>query len=322
MEEHTAGSLMSPGFVAVSEDDTVEEVIEILRAIPEETELIYYVYVLGGSEQLKGIVSLRKLITAPPQTPVGGLMETDLVTVQPAEDRETVADLVRRYDLIALPVTDDFGRMLGIITVDDVLTTIEEEAEEDVARFAGSIEEGDPAPGRAWPAVRRRLPWLAAAMVIELSIAYLLLRPLPTDLLVLTVAYIPLLVFVGGNTAVQAAARVLVRLVSGKTQSWSPWTAARKELEAGVLLAVLAAAIGMPALVLFGRGWEFAAVVSLALAIAVIAGAGIGATLPVALHRMHLDPAIASGPLLGSAMDIVSLSVYLTLATTFSKVIT
>lgn len=320
--EGSAGRFMSQDFVAVGQHATADEVIETLREVPEDVELIYYVYVLGGSDQLKGVVSLRGLITADADRPVRELMETDVQSVRPDEDREAVADLVRRYNLLAVPVTDELGRMLGIVTVDDVLEVMEQEAEEDVLRFAGLVEEDDRGVRRSWPAVRRRLPWLAAATVIELSLAYILLRPLPTDLLVMTVAYIPLLVFVGGNTAVSAAARVLVRLDSGRSEAWSPWVQARRELQAGLLLAVLAAGLTLPLLVVLGRRWEFALVVAVALAITVVAGAGLGAALPVMLQRLRLDPAIASGPLLGSAMDIVSLTVYITLALTFSRAIT
>jgi magnesium transporter len=160
------------------------------------------------------------------------------------------------------------------------------------------------------------------ATAIELAIAYLFLRPLPIDVLVVIVAYIPLLVFVSGNVAIQAAARVLVRLQSGRTEAWSPWSQAWNEMQAGLVLAVLAAILSAPLLVLLGRQWEFAVLVSGALGVAVVLGAGVGAVLPVLLHRLRLDPAIASGPLLGSAMDILSLSVYLALAAAFSKVIT
>lgn len=319
--EGTAGRLMSPDFVAVGEDVTAEGVIATLRAVPEDVELVYYVYVLGGSEQLKGVVSLRRLITAEAQTSVGDLMETDLTSVRPNDPEEAVADLVGRYDLLAVPVTDEFGRMLGIVTVDDVLEMMEEEAEEDVLRFAGSIEEEDVGPSRAWPAFRRRLPWLAAAMIIELALAYFLLRPLPVEVLVVTVAYIPLLVLVSGNTAVQAAARVLVRLVSGQTEAWSPWKQAKREMKAGLILGALASGLSIPVLILLGRRWQFSIVVGAALAVSIVLGAGLGATLPVVLQRLRLDPAIASGPLLGSAMDIVSLSVYLSLAAAFSYVI-
>lgn len=317
--EDSAGRRMSQDFFAVGQDATADEVIARIRDMAEDVELIYYVYVLGGSEQLRGVVSLRDLITTSPDTPVGDIMLADIVSVRPEEHIESVVDIVRRYNLLAVPVTDDLGRMLGIVTVDDVLEAIEEEAEQDVLRFAGSIEGEDSDARKTWPAVRRRLPWLAIATLIELAIAYVLLRPLPDELLVMTIAYIPLLVFVGGNTAVQAAARVLVRLVSGKTESWSPWRQAKRELEAGVILAALAAAATFPIVLLLGQDIRFAAIVAPAVAITVVVGAGVGAALPVVLHRLKLDPAIASGPLLGSVMDLVSVFVYVTLALTFSR---
>ncbi|HLF69393.1 MAG TPA: CBS domain-containing protein, partial [Actinomycetota bacterium] len=235
--EDSAGRRMSQDFVAVGEELSADAVIERLREVPEDIELIYYVYVLGGSEQLKGVVSLRKLLTAPSITTVGSLMETDVVSIRPNDDVEAVVDLVRRYDLLALPVTDDLGRMLGIITVDDVLEAMEEESEQDVLRFAGSINDQAQAI-TAWPTFRRRLPWLAISTLIELLIAYLLLRPLPRELMAATVAYIPLLIFLGGNAAIQAAARVLVRLQGPRTEAWSAWKQARRELEAGALLGV------------------------------------------------------------------------------------
>lgn len=317
--EDSAGRRMSQDFFAVGLEETADEVIAKIREVPEDIELIYYVYVLGGSEQLRGVVSLRDLIVSSPDTRVEEIMISDIVSVRPEEHIEAVVDMVHRYNLLAVPVTDDIGRMLGIVTVDDILETIEEEAEQDVLRFAGSIEDEDPDRRRTWPAVRRRLPWLAIATLIELGIAYLLLRPLPGHLLVLTVAYIPLLVFVGGNTAVQAAARVLVRLVSGKSESWSPWRQARRELEAGVILAVLAALAAFVVVLAVGQDVKFAAVVAPAMALTVVIGAGLGASLPVLLQRLRFDPAIASGPLLGSAMDLVSVFIYVTLVLTFAR---
>lgn len=316
--EDSAGRRMSQDFLSVGEESTVEQVIQQMRDVSEDVELIYYVYVLGGSEQLKGVVSLRRLITAAANARIGDLMEIDVESVRPDADVEAVVDVVARYNLLACPVTDEFGRMLGIVTVDDVLETMEEEADEDVLRFAGSFEEESPSTPRVWPALRRRLPWLATATLIELFIAYVLLRPLDPKLLVVVVAYVPLLLFVGGNTAVQAAARVLVRLESERTESWSPWTQARRELEAGALLALLASALTFPFLALQGKSWQLAAVVTPAIGLTVLFGAGLGSVLPVILQRLRFDPAIASGPLLGSVMDVVSLLLYIALATVFS----
>ncbi|MEO7803064.1 MAG: magnesium transporter [Actinomycetota bacterium] len=316
--EDSAGRRMSQDFLSVGEESTVEHVIQQMREVSEDVELIYYVYVLGGSEQLKGVVSLRRLITAAPNARIGDLMETDVESVRPDADVEDVVDVVSRYNLLACPITDEFGRMLGIVTVDDVLETMEEEAGEDVLRFAGSLEDQTPGKAKVWPALRRRLPWLGAATLIELFIAYVLLRPLDPKLLIAVVAYIPLLIFMGGNTAVQAAARVLVQLESERTESWNPWSQARREVEAGVLLALLAGALTFPFLALLDKSWQLAAVVTPAVCLTVVFGAGLGSVLPVVLQRLRLDPATASGPLLGSIMDVVSLAVYIALATVFS----
>ncbi|MGH2773648.1 MAG: magnesium transporter [Actinomycetota bacterium] len=317
--EGSAGRRMSQDFVAVSEETTVQAVIDRLREVPDDVELIYYVYVLGGSEQLKGVVSLRKLITAGPGVAVGELMQEEVVAVRPEEEIGAAQEIVRRYNLLALPVTDEYDRMLGIVTVDDLMESIEEEGEHHLLRFAGSLDDREHASYRTWTAIRKRLPWLAAATVIELLVAYALLRPLPPDLLVALIAYVPLLIFVGGNTAVQAAARVFVRLSGSPTEVRNPWRQARREVEAGAVLAFLAAAATFPLLLMGGKGLEFAAVVTPAVAVTVLAGAGLGACLPIVLRRFRIDPAIASGPLLGTAMDALSLFIYVTVAVQFSR---
>ena len=309
--DDTAGGLMTPDFISVSPEDSAQEVINFLRSVSPDVETIYYVYVLSG-ERLVGVLSLRQLILSPPERRVGDIMQKEVISVAPNDDQEKVAEVISRYDLLAVPVTSESGRMLGIVTVDDVMEVIEDEAQEDILRFAGATgSEQEPREG-LFAGMGRRLPWFAVAVVVEVLIAGGILKlysPLFEEFMVL-VFFIPLLVTMGGNIAVQSSAVIGRWLATGTPTRSSALRAISGEVLWGVMVGLLTGAVVAAISLAFNQKPSVGAVVGLSLALTVVAASLVGCALPVTLKALKRDPASVSGPLLGTTMDVVSLAIY------------
>ncbi|MBU1671723.1 MAG: magnesium transporter [Actinobacteria bacterium] len=310
--DDTAGGLMTPDYISVTPDATAEEVIEELRGVSPEVETIYYVYVVTPDGSPVGVLSLRELILSPPDRKVGDMMSRDLITVAAAEDQELVAETISKYDLLAVPVLDDEGRMLGIVTVDDVMDVIGDEAEEDRLRFAGATGLEDETAG-LMAGLGRRLPWFVLAVLIEILVAGGLLKlysPVLAQYLAL-VFFIPLLVTMGGNIAVQSSTVMGRWLSSGIPPRQATVRKISGEILWGVLVGLCAGGAVMAISLLFNQGASVGVVVGLSLALTVIAASIVGCALPLTLRAFRRDLGAVSGPLLGTTMDVLSLAIYL-----------
>jgi magnesium transporter len=313
--DDTAGGLMTTDYFAVSPEATAAETIDQLRRVSPEIETIYYVYVVSQEGLLEGVLSLRELIVSQPEKRVGDLLAAPAITVAPQQDQEEVAEVISKYDLLAVPVVDERKRMLGIVTVDDVMDVLTDEAEEDIMRFAGAsgLEEEAGASG-LMSNLGRRLPWFIVAVVVEVLVAGGILKlysPIFAKFIVL-VFFIPLLVTMGGNIAVQSST------IMGRWVSTGAPPLKRKTLRAvlgevawGVMVGLLCGGIVAGIAFAFNQEWWIGITVGLSLALTVVAAALVGCAFPITLKALRRDPHAISGPLLGTTMDVLSLAIYL-----------
>jgi magnesium transporter len=273
------------------------------------------VYVENEVGQLAGVTSLRNLLTHPPSTRLADIMATDVIAVNVATDQEEVARIVGRYDLLAVPVVDEGRRLVGIVTVDDAIDVIKEEAAEDMLLMAGVGEEdADPTRGSRFAAAARRAPWLLITLAGGLGISEIIHRfngTLTADLAL--AGFIPIVMGMEGNVGIQSATLSVRNIALGRMDN-GVWRIVLGEMLTGLLLGlVFAVLIGGSCLIRYQ-----AVGTSLAVAIAVICGmtsaSFVGTLMPVTLRRLGVDPAIATGPFVTTAMDGVGVSIYLTIA--------
>lgn len=311
--EDTAGGIMVPDFFALREEVTAEEAIDALRSAGD-VEMAFYVYVTNEFEQLVGVVSLRQLVMVSPETKLKSVMETNVVSVRVDTDQEEVARLVARYNYLALPVVDDANKLLGIVTVDDIIDVIQEEAAEDMLKMAGAGEElgGARTVGSG---VRSRAPWLIATFAGGL-VAALAVRPflgmLSTHLDL--VLFLPLVLALCGIAGTQSATIVVSGLSVGVVELKRGWEVVRKELLIGLVLG-LAYGTASGALAGLGTGTLYGVVVGASVLLSVLAAALVGGAFPLLLERLHLDPTIAAGPAVAAVVDLIGIAAYLGLAT-------
>jgi len=262
------------------------------------------------------VLNLRTLLTADPETPIADVMETELLTVNASDDQEEAARVLKRYRLLALPVVDDEGRLLGTVTGDDLLEVLEEEATEDMFRMAGVDEEEDL---RSVPrSVRYRLPWLSVNMVNALTAGFVVTRFEATILEVATVAaFMPIIAGMGGNAGIQTVTVVVRSLALGRIAVGDVWRVARREMLVGLCIGlVLASAVALAGLVAEGSV-GFALIVGTAPLFNIVHGVVMGVLLPMLLLRLNQDPALSAGIWLTMTTDILGLLTLLGLTTVF-----
>ncbi|MFN8592041.1 MAG: magnesium transporter [Thermomicrobiales bacterium] len=312
----SAGGIMTPAFVAVDPEVRADQAIVALRRVAAEAETMYYAYVIDPEERLIGVLSLRNLVLAPPETPVGELMVRDPLRVRADADRETVARLLRDRNLLALPVVDDSDRLLGIVTVDDVLDVLEEETTEDIEKLGGSEPLDEPYLGISPVRLAsKRVRWLVVLFVAE-AYTGTVLRHFETELqqVVALTFFIPLLIGTGGNTGTQITTTLTRALALGDVGLGDGFRVLRKEWAVGLMLGVVMA------LASFIRSWtlhvdpKIGLVVALTAAGIVLWASTVASILPLILKRMRLDPAIVSGPLITTVVDGTGLVLYFEIA--------
>jgi magnesium transporter len=324
--EDAAGGLMSPRFVRVRPDMSVDEAIAYLRRqARERVETIYYVYVLDGAQHLLGVVSFRELFAALPGATVREVMRPDPVRVPADLDQERVSQVFAEHDLAAVPVVDAEGRMQGIVTVDDIVDVVREEATEDIQKIGGTVAlEAPYLQVGLLSMVRKRLPWLTVLFVGQFltTAAMTHFEGEIARALVLAV-FIPLIISSGGNAGAQASTLVIRAMGMGEVRLRDWWRVLRRELGVGALLGLVLGAIGLarvllwPAAAAQTRDHELllAGTVAASLVWIVLWGAIVGAMLPFVLRGLGFDPASASAPFVATLSDVTGIVIYFSVAT-------
>jgi len=311
--EHSAGRLMSPDFVAVNERATVEQAIDHVRKSVSE-ERAFELYVVDDHRHLVGVVPLRRLLIAHPSSPVFAVCEENVVSVTPEMDREEVARLVAKYDLVTVPVVDGQHRLVGTIAVDDVIDILHEEASEDIFRIAGSdaaeLERRSPQQ-----IALLRLPWVLATLMIELG-AGVVIHYFDRTLskVILLASFMPVIQAISGNTGLQSVTMVVRGLATGQVQLSRWWEPLRRQIQTSSILG------GVCGVVVGTVGWlwhspTFALVVAVSMFISVNLSGVAGTTIPMLSKRLGFDPALTAGPFETAFQDVLGVTIFLSLAT-------
>jgi magnesium transporter len=314
-DEDTAGGIMNPMKPMLRRHMTVAEATAFLRDHYEDQHELHYLFVLDRDGRLIGVISLRAMILARPEQTLEALMSPNVISVSPETDQEEVARLLARYDFLALPVVDAEGRMLGIVTHDDVLDVAEEEATEDFHKF-GSLQNAvfNPLEATATFLYRKRIVWLFALVFMNVfSGAAIATFEETIEAVVALVFFLPLLIDSGGNAGSQSATLMVRALATGDVRMGDWFRLMGKELLVAILLGITMA-IGVAAVASF-RAPEIIAVVSMTMVCVVLVGSIVGLTLPFIFTRFGLDPATASAPLITSIADISGVIIYFSIAT-------
>src|SRR5690554_6130253 len=313
---NSAGRLMTPEYVSIQENLTAGQALEKIRRVGLGKETIYNIYITDSGRHLRGVVSLRDLVLADPHRPVGELAVHDVISVRTDTDREEAARIISEYDLLALPVVDREGRLVGVITVDDAMDVLEEEAAEDFHRFAAMTPESGSRADRYYglrpfQRVVRRLPWLLGLLLFH-SVSGLIIASFESTLqaAIALTFFIPTIMATGGNTGSQTVTVTVRALATGELSDREVWRALRGELVTGLILGV---ALGLVAWVMayLRTGESFLGLaVAMALAATVVASGLVGAALPFVLRLLRIDSAVASAPFITSVGDVISLLLY------------
>ena len=309
----TAGRLMTTEFIDLKEFHSAEQALEIVRRRSGSTETIYSLYVTDGARKLTGILSLRDLVVAEPEARIGEVMTREVISVSTDTDQEEVARAIQRYDFLAMPVVDREQRLVGIVTVDDVIDVIQQEATRDLYA-AGAVQAGDEDDyfrSNLFAIARRRVVWLLVLLVANSGTsAVIASQESVLERLVLLAAFIPLLIGTGGNVGAQSSTVVIRGLSTQRIHQLGLGKAVGREALAGALLGLLLALVVLPWAWLSGGPLVAVAVAASLLAISTLA-ATAGASLPLLFDRFNLDPALMSAPFITTIVDVAGVFIYL-----------
>ena len=312
-DEGSAGGLMTTEYASLPADITAGEAITRLRSQAPDSESIYYIYVLDGERHLVGFVSLRDLILARPTSLVSGLMETDVIRVRLDEPSEQVVQKLARFDFLAIPVVDDENRLVGIVTHDDVLDAVRQEATDDAQRIAAIAPLGESYLEAAVLSMTwKRGVWLTILFATAMLTALVLSQsPLAHGWLI---AFIPLVIATGGNSGNQSATLVITALSTGdcKLSDWRKIL--RREAVLGLLLGGLLAVPGYLLAIVYAPSPAEAIVIPVTIMAVVMMGTLVGSVLPLLFRSVGLDPALMSNPFVSAIVDIVGIVIYTTIA--------
>jgi magnesium transporter len=320
-DPETAGGRMTTEYVTVRADDTAGAVIEQLRREAPDAESVYYLYVTEADERLVGVLSLRELIVADPGTPVRQIMRPSVKALPPEATEAEVAQVVAKYNLLAVPVVDGEGRLLGMVTHDDVLDMVEKIRAEEILRVVGSdaeaLEKKEP-----FQIAKARIPWLLGTLLIELIAGTVIHRfDAALSQMILLASFMPIISAISGNVGLQSATIVVRGLGTGhySPKQWlAPLT---RELKVDVLMGLVLGCV----LALVGAVWSgrvgFGAVVGISLMASMLTAGFMGTVIPLLSKRFGFDPAVTAGPFETAFQDVIGFAVFLGLASALMPVL-
>ncbi|NCB39550.1 MAG: magnesium transporter [Erysipelotrichia bacterium] len=319
-DEYTAGGIMTTEYATIFEDFTIANAFSHMRLIAADIEIIYYMYVIDKQEHLKGVISIRDLLSANPGTLVSDVMDNDIVSVAPDTPQEEVATLIGKYDYMAIPVVNRQQQIIGVVTVDDVMDVMEEEATEDIFMLAGTGDE-ELTYSSPLQACKARLPWLLITLATGFITSTILKHFMAEfkDVIAL-VLFVPVVMAMGGNTGIQSSTLVIRGLALNSFSSGDLFKRLLREIAAGAMMGLACGlVVGLWAEYLIRSGEAsalhfsstfLAMTVGLAMMGAMTFAAVFGAFVPILFDRFKIDPAVASGPFVTSSNDIFALLIY------------
>lgn len=318
-ESETAGSIMTKEYFYVSEEETTQEVIERIREFGNRAETIYYLYVVSKNHELVGVLSLRDLLLAPENTIVHDTMNHQAVSVRVDEDQEEVAKVIQDYDLIAVPVVTHDQRLIGIITVDDIMDVVELESDEDFHEFAGiSATKGDE-PGGTTPiiAAKQRAPWIIILLFLSMVSGGLISVFESTLASVVSLAaFIPLIMAAAGNVGTQSLAVSLRNMNDENNEDKEIKEILFNEAKTGILLGGVSGVVVFGIVMVLYQDAVLSLIVGISIFFSIIISAVIGTLIPDIIRKLNFDPAVASGPFITTINDTLGLLIYFAIAST------
>lgn len=318
--DDTAGRIMTTDYFSLLDDLTVKEAIERLQQLEEKAEMVFYLYLVDEHGRLSGVLSLRQLLLSGPTVPMKDIMTKHPISVSVDMDQEEVASLVSQYDLLAIPVVDLEGKLAGIITVDDVIDVIREEAEEDFYRMAGTTEEELLYRGNPWKIARIRIPWLLPALLGTFVVASLLYRIEATFLYFAAyVVFMPMINATAGNIGIQSTT-IMARELALQRVDENQWRGIfLNQIKVGALIGLIFGIVAFGfsyflkpdditgAFILPGS-------VAAAMFTAIVISSVYGSLLPIVLKKLGFDPAVSTGPFVAASNDLIGLVTYFSIA--------
>jgi len=318
--EDSAGSLMTPEYISLEKDMTVSEAMAHIKTQAMDAETIYTCYVKDAGRKLIGIVSLSTLVISPDEVKIRDLMHTDFVFLNVNDDQEEVAEQFKKYDFIAMPVVDKEQRLVGIITVDDIVDVIEDEATEDIERMAGIIDTSDDdkyyLDKSVYEHSRARFPWLVVMMVSAMITGAILsfFEDILSQMIIL-VSYIPLLMGTGGNSGAQASTLIIRGLALEEVEPEDLVKVLWKELRVSLLIGLGLSVINMLKIILIdGETFWVALTVCISLVVVIAFAKILGGLVPIVAKKIGADPALMANPIIASLTDMFSVSIYFLVA--------
>ena len=320
-DEDTAGGLMAKELIKVNENWTVQMSLKEMRKQAKDVDEVYYVYVVDDDDVLRGILSLKKLLLAKLSSRIKNLMKKDVISVRTDVHSDEISSLMQKYDLVALPVVDSLGRLMGRITIDDVVDVITEEAERDYQMASGLMEDVE-ITDSAWVLTRARLPWLMIALFGGL-VVNIIISNFENEIKInpQMAFFMPLIAAMAGNMGIQSSAIVVQGIANNTLGFEGIGKKLIKEFFVGIMNGMVLSSVLLAFSIITAHTLSLTITVSLSLLIVIVFAAVFGTLIPLLLHRLKIDPALATGPFITTMNDIMGLGIYFSMGRILFNVI-